>query len=60
MLICALAFGIFAGLLPPTPEFATFRVCVEGVQTYADSITVDGHKLLNVVSETPQQTQFIQ
>lgn len=47
---CVPAFGIFAGLLPQTPQYAAVRSCVEGLQTYADSITVDGHKLLNVVS----------
>ena len=52
-----LAFGIFAGLLPSAPRFAAVRACVEGVQTYADSITVDGHKLLNVVSGLRSKVQ---
>lgn len=41
------AFGIFARCLPPTPEFARLRAYASGLEL-ADSITVDGHKLLNV------------
>ncbi|KAK0384985.1 hypothetical protein NLU13_7463 [Sarocladium strictum] len=41
------AFGIFARALEKTQEFETLHKRVEGVEL-ADSITVDGHKLLNV------------
>ncbi|CAJ2502346.1 Uu.00g097400.m01.CDS01 [Anthostomella pinea] len=41
------AFGIFARILPATSEFAKLRDQVAGLEL-ADSITVDGHKLLNV------------
>ncbi|KAL2202766.1 pyridoxal-dependent decarboxylase [Sarocladium strictum] len=41
------AFGIFARALDQMPEFDTLHKQVEGVEL-ADSITVDGHKLLNV------------
>ncbi|ETS82273.1 hypothetical protein PFICI_07275 [Pestalotiopsis fici W106-1] len=41
------AFGIFARCLPATPEFARLRAYAAGIEL-ADSITVDGHKLLNV------------
>lgn len=43
------AFGIFARALPATDEFARLRESAAGLEL-ADSITVDGHKLLNVVS----------
>lgn len=45
------AFGIFARALPATSEFARLREFTAGLEL-ADSITVDGHKLLNVVSYT--------
>ncbi|KAJ0165032.1 putative L-2,4-diaminobutyrate decarboxylase [Colletotrichum tanaceti] len=41
------AFGIFARALESTPEFAKIRGLASGLEL-ADSITVDGHKLLNV------------
>ncbi|KAI1085064.1 pyridoxal-dependent decarboxylase [Whalleya microplaca] len=41
------AFGIFARALPDTSEFARLRESAAGLEL-ADSITVDGHKLLNV------------
>ncbi|GKT90979.1 LOW QUALITY PROTEIN: pyridoxal-dependent decarboxylase [Colletotrichum tofieldiae] len=40
-------FGIFARALEPTPEFERIRDMASGLEL-ADSITVDGHKLLNV------------
>ncbi|KFY81742.1 hypothetical protein V500_11123, partial [Pseudogymnoascus sp. VKM F-4518 (FW-2643)] len=40
-------FGIFARSLPETEEFASLRASSEGLQ-YADSITGDCHKSLNV------------
>lgn len=43
------AFGIFARVLDDTQEFKTLRRWSEGIEL-ADSITVDGHKMLNVVS----------
>lgn len=42
------AFGIFARALPDQDEYELLRTRAEGVEL-ADSITVDGHKLLNVV-----------
>ncbi|KAI8957396.1 PLP-dependent transferase [Daldinia sp. FL1419] len=45
------AFGIFARALPATDEFARLREFTAGVEL-ADSITVDGHKLLNVPYDT--------
>lgn len=43
------AFGIFARALPEdTDEFLTLRAQTAGLEL-ADSITVDGHKILNVV-----------
>ncbi|KAI1459167.1 PLP-dependent transferase [Annulohypoxylon moriforme] len=45
------AFGIFARALPDTEEFAKLRESVAGLEL-ADSITVDGHKLLNVPYDT--------
>ncbi|OLN85922.1 L-2,4-diaminobutyrate decarboxylase [Colletotrichum chlorophyti] len=41
------AFGIFARALEPLPEFERLRGMASGLEL-ADSITVDGHKLLNV------------
>lgn len=41
------AFGIFARALPTTSEFARLHELAAGLEL-ADSITVDGHKLLNV------------
>ncbi|KAI0838768.1 PLP-dependent transferase [Hypoxylon sp. FL0890] len=41
------AFGIFARALPTTDEFAGLRESTAGLEL-ADSITIDGHKLLNV------------
>ncbi|WQF88591.1 Putative pyridoxal phosphate-dependent decarboxylase, pyridoxal phosphate-dependent transferase [Colletotrichum destructivum] len=41
------AFGIFARALESTPEFEKIRGLASGLE-FADSITVDGHKLLNV------------
>ncbi|KAH7262142.1 pyridoxal phosphate-dependent transferase [Fusarium tricinctum] len=41
------AFGIFARVLPQEDEYKTIHKRVEGLEL-ADSITVDGHKLLNV------------
>jgi glutamate/tyrosine decarboxylase-like PLP-dependent enzyme len=39
---------MFARCLPQTPEFADLIKCVSGLEL-ADSITGDGHKMLNVV-----------
>ncbi|KAM0552577.1 hypothetical protein ACHAPJ_007906 [Fusarium lateritium] len=41
------AFGIFARALPEEDNYKTLHKRVEGLEL-ADSITVDGHKLLNV------------
>ncbi|OQE26513.1 hypothetical protein PENSTE_c005G03311 [Penicillium steckii] len=41
------AFGIFGRILEDTPEFETIKKGSEGIEM-ADSITGDGHKLLNV------------
>ncbi|KAK8048759.1 hypothetical protein PG994_010489 [Apiospora phragmitis] len=41
------AFGIFARALPETDEFSRLHQTAAGLEL-ADSITVDGHKLLNV------------
>ncbi|KAJ4359428.1 hypothetical protein N0V95_002175 [Ascochyta clinopodiicola] len=41
------AFGILARLLPSTPQNETIKNCTAGLEL-ADSITGDGHKLLNV------------
>ncbi|KAK8089890.1 PLP-dependent transferase [Apiospora hydei] len=41
------AFGIFARALPDTDEFSRLHQTAAGLEL-ADSITVDGHKLLNV------------
>ncbi|KAL2687275.1 hypothetical protein Neosp_004829 [[Neocosmospora] mangrovei] len=41
------AFGIFARALPNEDDYKTLHKRVEGLEL-ADSITVDGHKLLNV------------
>ncbi|KAH8902693.1 PLP-dependent transferase [Coniochaeta sp. PMI_546] len=46
------AFGIFARVLPQdTDEFLTLRAQTAGLEL-ADSITVDGHKILNVPYDT--------
>lgn len=42
------AFGVFARSLPSTPEFQHLRDTAAGMEL-ADSITGDGHKMLNVV-----------
>ena len=47
MRILFLAFGIFARALPDTNEFSRLHQTSAGLEL-ADSITVDGHKLLNV------------
>lgn len=41
------AFGIFGRVLDDSPEFATIKQGSEGIEL-VDSITGDGHKLLNV------------
>jgi glutamate/tyrosine decarboxylase-like PLP-dependent enzyme len=41
------AFGIFNRVLDDSPEFATIKKGVEGIEL-ADSIAGDGHKMLNV------------
>lgn len=41
------AFGIFGRILDDTPEFTTIRNGSDGIEL-VDSITGDGHKLLNV------------
>lgn len=41
------AFGIFGRVLDDSPEFATVKKGCEGIEM-VDSITGDGHKLLNV------------
>jgi glutamate/tyrosine decarboxylase-like PLP-dependent enzyme len=41
------AFGIQARLLPSTPAYQAIKDCTAGLEV-ADSITGDGHKLLNV------------
>ncbi|PLB55645.1 putative tyrosine decarboxylase [Aspergillus steynii IBT 23096] len=41
------AFGLFARVLNDSPEFASVRAGSDGLEL-ADSITGDGHKLLNV------------
>ncbi|KAL5366467.1 pyridoxal phosphate-dependent transferase [Aspergillus floccosus] len=41
------AFGVFINALPDTPEFASLKNIVKHIHI-ADSITGDGHKLLNV------------
>ncbi|QPC77617.1 hypothetical protein HYE68_008369 [Fusarium pseudograminearum] len=41
------AFGIFARVLPEQDDYKTLHKRVEGIEL-ADSITVDGHKILNV------------
>ncbi|KAI9376594.1 pyridoxal phosphate-dependent transferase [Aspergillus egyptiacus] len=41
------AFGIFGRVLPNTPEFSVVRKGCDGIEL-ADSISGDGHKLLNV------------
>ncbi|KAI0019336.1 pyridoxal-dependent decarboxylase [Xylariomycetidae sp. FL0641] len=45
------AFGIFARALPTSDEFARLKRYAAGLEL-ADSITVDGHKLLNVPYDT--------
>lgn len=49
MILICLAFGIFARVLPEQDDYKTLHKHVEGIEL-ADSITVDGHKILNVVS----------
>ncbi|RGP65532.1 hypothetical protein FSPOR_7160 [Fusarium sporotrichioides] len=41
------AFGIFARVLPEQDDYKTLHKRIEGIEL-ADSITVDGHKILNV------------
>ncbi|GES62898.1 tyrosine decarboxylase [Aspergillus terreus] len=41
------AFGVFINALPDSPEFASLKSIVKHIHI-ADSITGDGHKLLNV------------
>jgi glutamate/tyrosine decarboxylase-like PLP-dependent enzyme len=41
------AFGILARLLSESPSYSTIKSCTAGLEL-ADSITGDGHKLLNV------------
>lgn len=43
------AFGIFARTLPKTEEYNELHRQLDGIEL-ADSITIDGHKILNVVS----------
>ena len=43
---------MFARCLPRTPEFGELREAVSGLEL-ADSITGDGHKMLNVVRREP-------
>jgi glutamate/tyrosine decarboxylase-like PLP-dependent enzyme len=45
-----IAFGIFARCLPPGEEFSSLINSVAGLEL-ADSITGDGHKMLNVVCD---------
>lgn len=47
-----IAFGIFGKVLPRDDEqYRLIHERLDGIEL-ADSITVDGHKLLNVVSTT--------
>ncbi|KAI0421366.1 pyridoxal phosphate-dependent transferase [Xylaria grammica] len=41
------AFGVFARVLPPREEFSSLHKATAGLEL-CDSMTVDGHKLLNV------------
>ncbi|KAH6637700.1 pyridoxal-dependent decarboxylase [Boeremia exigua] len=41
------AFGILARILPSSPQYQAIKECAAGLEL-ADSITGDGHKLLNV------------
>ncbi|KAJ9137975.1 PLP-dependent transferase [Coniochaeta hoffmannii] len=45
------AFGIFARVLPGSEDFLTLRAQTAGLEL-ADSVTVDGHKILNVPYDT--------
>lgn len=55
IVLTLIAFGIFARALPNEDDYKTLLKRVEGLEL-ADSITVDGHKLLNVVSVSCIQT----
>lgn len=46
-----LAFGVFARALPVKNEYASLHRANAGLEL-CDSLTLDGHKLLNVVSRT--------
>jgi hypothetical protein len=46
-----LAFGVFARTLPAKGEYASLHRVNVGLEL-CDSLTLDGHKLLNVVSPT--------
>lgn len=52
--LTCLAFGIFARVLPEEDDYKTLHKRMEGIEL-ADSVTVDGHKLLNVVSSSNLQ-----
>ncbi len=48
LMFVSTAFGIFARILSPEGEFGPLEAMTQGIKL-ADSITVDGHKVLNVV-----------
>jgi hypothetical protein len=48
-----LAFGIFARSLPAKDEYSSLHRVNAGLEL-SDSLTIDGHKLLNVVSPSLQ------